>query len=220
MAPVEHDGNGKPRPGAGRRFAAVVGVVAIVALAYLGVTLVQVIAAAEGNSRGAAQAIIVLGAAQYDGRPSPVLESRLTHAIELYLEGVAPVLVVTGGAQPGDRSREATASANYLRARDVPESAIRREVDGRSTWEQLRASARFLAEEGIDEVVLVSDPLHSKRLALTAAEIGLLASVSPTPDSAFTGGARARMALRETVAVAAGRLIGFRRLTALSEVTG
>lgn len=184
---------------------------------YLGVTALQVVAAAERDDLPdqPAQAIIVLGAAQYDGRPSPVLASRLDHVVTLYEAGVAPVVVVTGGLRPGDVTEEATASAAYLHANGVPDEAIRREVQGRNTWTQLSASARFLADEGINDVVLVSDPLHAHRLALTAREVGLDARVSPTPTSVITGSARTRMAIRETVASASGRLLGFRRLTNL-----
>ncbi|MBA2319416.1 MAG: YdcF family protein, partial [Euzebyales bacterium] len=148
-----------------RALVRVVAALLLLVVAYLGTTYAQVVIAARdgaGDVGPATQAIIVLGAAQYDGRPSPVLEARLEHAVTLYDLGVAPVVVVTGGQQPGDRSREATVSAAYLLRRGVPEEALRREVDGANTWEQLAASARFLATESIDEVVLVSDPLHTK----------------------------------------------------------
>ena len=96
-----------------------------------------------------AQAIIVLGAAQYDGVPSPVLKARLDHALELYRWKIAPIIVVTGGRQPGDRFTEATAGYDYLRDLGVPDSAIRKEVHGSTTWESLRAASTFL-EEGED----------------------------------------------------------------------
>ncbi|MGI8875916.1 MAG: YdcF family protein [Egibacteraceae bacterium] len=198
----------------------VVAALLLLVVAYLGTTYAQVVIAARdgaGDVGPATQAIIVLGAAQYDGRPSPVLEARLEHAVTLYDLGVAPVVVVTGGQQPGDRSREATVSAAYLLRRGVPEEALRREVDGANTWEQLAASARFLATESIDEVVLVSDPLHTKRLSLTADEVGLRSRVSAAPDSRITGNAHARMAVRETLATAAGRIVGFRRLRNLEQ---
>ena len=195
------------------------GAAAALAVGYLAFTAVQVFSEAESGRTDVrpAQAIVVLGAAQYDGRPSPVLQSRLDHAAELYAQDVAPLIVVTGGSQPGDRSREATVSAAYLIAEGVPEQAIRREVDGRNTWEQLAASARFLADEAITDVVLVSDPLHNKRLLLIAREVGLDAQVSATPDSRIAGTNYQRMAVRETLATSLGRLISFRRMTNLDQ---
>lgn len=187
-----------------------------VVVVYVGVTGAQVWGAArsDGGVRQA-QAIIVLGAAQYDGLPSPALRARLDHAAALYRDGVAPVLVVTGGGRPGDRFDEATASVTYLHALDIPDGAIRREVHGRNTWEQLAASARFLREEDIVEVVLVSHPWHAYRLRLVADEVGLDATVSATRGGSMSAPTTWRHAARETVAVSLGRLTGFRRLTNL-----
>ena len=102
-------------------------------LVYVVVTFVQVWAASRENQAGKAGAIVVLGAAQYNGRPSPVLAARLDHALDLYHDGVAPLIVVTGGRQQGDRFTEATTGYNYLRDHGVPDDAIRKEVQGRST---------------------------------------------------------------------------------------
>ena len=119
------------------------------------------------------QAIIVLGAAQYDGRPSPVFEARLDHAAELYKQGIAPMIVVTGGKQPGDRFTEAGAGADYLHARGVPDDAILRETTSRTSWESLRGvGAVPQGRAAITRVVLVSDPFHSLRIRLIAEEIG------------------------------------------------
>jgi uncharacterized SAM-binding protein YcdF (DUF218 family) len=115
---------------------------------------------------------------------------------------------VTGGFRAGDRFTEATASATYLHANGVPDAVIRREVQGRNTWEQLAASARFLRDEDVSDVVLVSHPMHARRLELIAREVGLEASVSSTKSRTDVG-----HAARETVAVAAGQIIGFRRLS-------
>lgn len=173
--------------------------------------IVQVWWASRADQTDPVQAIVVLGAAQYDGTPSPALEARLDHAADLWDAGVAPIVVVTGGNQPGDRFTEATASATYLHARGIPDDAILREVDGTSSYESLAATARFLRERGIDEVVLVSEPYHSFRLRGIASEVGLDASVSPAED----GGRSLRSLVRETTAVSLGRLIGYRRLDSL-----
>jgi uncharacterized SAM-binding protein YcdF (DUF218 family) len=195
-----------------RAAALVVGLV----LVYLGVTLFQVWRATSGDSHEPAQAIIVLGAAQYDGRPSPVLEARLAHAVELYETGVAPLIVVTGGKRSGDRFTEAGASYRYLRDREVPEDAIMREEQGANTWSQLAAATVLLTDRGIDDVVLVSDDYHAYRLDRIAHELGLDAQVSPIDPGLSPRGKVQRLS-RETVAVAVGRVIGFRRLVNLDD---
>lgn len=185
-----------------------VALLAIVVM-YGAVTFAQVWRATDGDEVASADAILVLGAAQYDGRPSPVLERRLAHALALWERGVAERIVVTGGRQSGDTFTEATASYNWLRDRGVPDEAILKEVDGRSTYESLAAAARFLKPAGMDKVVLVSDGYHAKRAVGTAAEVGLDARVSTVE----TGRSPARTLLRETVAVGVGRIIGYGRLT-------
>ncbi|MGH8929769.1 MAG: YdcF family protein [Egibacteraceae bacterium] len=179
---------------------------------YLCVTFLQVAVAALRDEAREVQAIVVLGAAQYDGRPSPVFQSRLDHAAALYEQGLAPIVVVTGGGRPGDRYSEARAAAEYLYTRGVPDDAQRREVDGRSSWESLSATARFLSDEGIDQVLLVSDPWHSYRIESIAKGEGLDAYTSPTPTSPYTAGGTVRRLVREAGAVALGRVIGYRRL--------
>jgi uncharacterized SAM-binding protein YcdF (DUF218 family) len=187
-------------------------------LGYLGVTFAQVGLAATQDQARPAQAIVVLGAAQYDGRPSPVFRARLDHAAELYEHHLAPVVVLTGGGQPGDRYSEARAAAEYLYRRGVPDQAQRREVEGRSSWESLAAVARFLGHEGIDHVLLVSDPWHSYRIQAIAEAEGLIAYTSPTLASPYTPAGTFRRLVHETGAVALGRLIGYRRLTHLEQV--
>ncbi len=187
---------------------------------YLFVTFVQVWLEGRHDGKRPADAIVVLGAAQYDGRPSRVLQARLDHALELWRDGYADVIVVTGGNQPGDRFTEATASANYLLARGVPDDQILREVSGGSSWESLAATAVFLDDRGIDRVILVSDPYHSLRIKGIASELGLDASVSPTRTSPTSGVSELKAMVRETAAVAVGRIIGYRRLLRLEEVAG
>lgn len=191
---------------------------AVVALlvAYVAVTFLQVYRASHHDGARTAvpghfDAIIVLGAAQYDGRPSPVLQDRLDHALELYEADLADRIVLTGGRQEGDRYTEATAGYNYLRDQGVPDDALLKEVDGTSTWESLRASARFLLARDLTTVVLVTDGYHAYRVEAIAEDIGLDATVSPS-DSRLSGANEARQLARETVAVAIGRLIGFDRL--------
>jgi uncharacterized SAM-binding protein YcdF (DUF218 family) len=185
---------------------------------YVGVTFVQVWLASRDDGAHKAQAIVVFGAAQYNGRPSAVLRARLDHAIDLYHRRVAPVIVVTGGRQPGDRFTEATASADYLHTKGVPDTDILREVSGQTSWQSLAATAAFLKVRHIHDVVLVSDPFHSLRIGGMAAELGLDASTSPTRSSPITGFDVATYMGRETVAVALGRIVGFRREAGVKSV--
>lgn len=180
---------------------------------YLAVTFVQVWTASRRDEARPAQAIVVLGAAQYDGEPSPVYRARLDHAADLYQEGIAPLVVVTGGKAVGDRFSEASAGAAYLHERGVPDDVILRETSGRSSWESLAASTRFLHERGVTEVVLVSDPFHAARVGAIADEVGLEAHTSPTRSSPIQGFESMKRMAGETVKVALGRVIGFRRVS-------
>jgi uncharacterized SAM-binding protein YcdF (DUF218 family) len=185
----------------------------VVAVVYVAVTFVQVWRASNRDERlPDAQAIIVLGAAQYDGIPSPALANRLDHAAELFEEGVADLIVVTGGRQEGDRFTEAEASANYLEDLGIPGDRIERETTGDSSWQSLASAADFLQERGIDRVVLVSDPYHAMRIDGIAHELGLDAAVSPADGSSSLP-----ELARETIAVAIGRIIGYDRLVRLDE---
>ncbi len=153
-----------------------------------------------------------MGAAQYDGEPSPQLAARLDHVAELWPRGLAPLVVVTGGNRPGDRFTEAEASAAYLVERGVPEAAILREDQGTTSYESLRGVADVLGERGLDDVLIVTDPYHALRSRLIAEEVGLRAHVSPTPDSVVSGGSELVHQLEEAAGVAVGRLIGFSRI--------
>lgn len=207
MALDDQDEPVRPKARWGRRTLwTAIGLLGLLVL-YLGGTFVQVWQASRSDGARQADAIVVLGAAQYDGTPSPALRNRLDHALELYEEGLAPLIVVTGGRQEGDRFTEATVGYNYLRDRGVPDEAIRKEVQGHTTYESVAATARFLRTEGIDDVILVSGPATAKRLAGISDDVGLEAAISPSE-----GTPTLRSLVRETAAVSAGRLIGYRRL--------
>lgn len=144
------------------------------------VSAVLVLRAASHDSARSAQAIVVLGAAQYRGRPSPVLRARLDHAVGLFARGVAPMVVVTGGIAEGDTASEAAVSRVYALAAGVPDSAILLENEGRTTGQSLKRVARLLKARRIDTVVVVSDPFHVLRAELVAEREGLTAYSSPT----------------------------------------
>jgi uncharacterized SAM-binding protein YcdF (DUF218 family) len=193
-------------------------VLVAVGLAYLSVVFVQVWLAARRDDARPSDAIIVLGAAEFDGRPSKILAARLDHAIDLYRRGIAPVVVVTGGRQPGDRFTEASVGASYLHDHQVPERAILRETTGRSSWESLAAAARFLKQRHLTRVVLVSDPYQSARVEDVAHDVGLQATTSPTRTSPIKGAGEWRRFGTETIRVAAGRIFGYGRLDRHREV--
>jgi uncharacterized SAM-binding protein YcdF (DUF218 family) len=127
-----------------------------------------------------AHAIIVMGAAQYQGRPSPVLRSRLDHAVGLYAQEFAPRVVLTGGVAEGDIESEAAVSRAYVMRAGVPDTALLTENDGRTSSQSMRAVARLLHARGLDSVIVVSDPFHVFRASLLARRHGLTPVTSPT----------------------------------------
>lgn len=142
------------------------------------------------DQRQRADAIVVLGAAQYNGKPSPVLRARLDHALALYREGLAPTVVVTGGIGEGDKVSEATVGQQYLTAQGVPYQAIIVRPEGRSTQASIAAVARWAEPQGIHRVLMVSDPFHMLRLRFEARNSGLQALASPTTTSPISASLR------------------------------
>lgn len=198
---------GRPRWLSLRRVRRVVIVATVIGAGYVGLTFAQVLVVSGEDDRSPADAIVVLGAAQYDGEPSPVLARRLDRAYELWDEGVAPLVVTTGSNQPGDRVTEGFAGFEYLRFEGIPEADLLVVTDGDSSWEQLAATARVLRDLDLSSVVLVSDPYHALRLRQIADQVGLDATVSSTD-----GGSSIRQLVRETAGVSLGRILGYRRV--------
>jgi uncharacterized SAM-binding protein YcdF (DUF218 family) len=130
-----------------------------------------------------AQAIVVLGAAQYAGKPSPVLRARLDHALELWDRHLASLLILTGGTGSGDTTSEAAVGRTYARKHGVPDSAILVETEGRTTRESMRAVAGMLEVRGLQSALLVSDPFHMLRLRILARRFGFTPYTSPTQTS-------------------------------------
>lgn len=164
----------------------------------------------QRDERRTADAIVVLGAAQYDGRPSPVFRARLDHAIRLHQEGIAPFLVVTGGKLPGDRVTEAEAARRYAIERGVDPAEILVENEGRTTLESLRSVAAILRDKGLHDVVFVSDRTHMLRVLRIARDEGLTAFGSPTTTSPTdaTAGRLLRATIHELAALAVYFLTG------------
>ena len=130
-----------------------------------------------------ADAIVVMGAAQYDGRPSPVFAARLDHAIALFHAGIAPHLIVTGGKHQGDRTTEAASAREYAMAHEIPPEAILAEDRSRTTLASIRAVAGLMDEAGLRSAVFVSDPSHMLRVLRMAADEGIEGYGSPTRTS-------------------------------------
>ncbi len=147
-------------------------------------------------------AIVILGTAQYQGTPSPVFQSRLDHAADLYRRGVAPLIVVAGGKQEGDLYTEAVAGTRYLEANGVPKEALLAVAEGNDTFTSLRGAARELRERRLRSVVLVSDRRHIFRSRAITAGLRLEPHSSPTSDSPAEGTVvlRVRYTAREVAA--------------------
>lgn len=171
-------------------------VAALVALLWL-VSLTAVLLWERRDDARPAAAIVVLGAAQYDGRPSPVLRARLDHALGLWRRRLAPRVIVTGGLGDGDTTSEGAVGRRYLLKHDVPDAAILVEGRGRTTDESLAAVAALMDRSASHEVILVSDPFHMLRLSILADRYGLHAHTSPTRTSPISG--NPAVSLRYTV---------------------
>lgn len=199
------------------KFAARIALAAIVVpVAYVGLTFVQVWRVGADDQARPVDAIVVMGVAQYDGRPSPQLRARLDHVVTLWSRGVADVVVTTGGNQPGDRFTEAEASANYLIDAGVPESAILQETVGTSTYESLVAVDAALDARGMARIVIVTDPYHASRSRQIAQGLGLEAWSSSTPTSVVVGSENLRLHAKEALGIALAQVIGFRALDRLA----
>lgn len=153
--------------------------VVLAAVVGYGAAAAAVWRTAQLDQRGRADAIVVLGASQYDGRPSAIFAARLAHAKTLYDARVAPRIVTVGGKLPADRFTEAGAGASWLAQHGVPAGAVLPVPTGRDTLASLRAVDALLRGRGWRRVVLVSDPWHMLRARRMASDLGLIAEISP-----------------------------------------
>lgn len=152
-------------------------------LAYGLITFAQIYRYSRIDNAQKADAIVVLGAAQYDGTPSPVLRARLDHAAALYKNGVAKWIITTGGSRPGDLSNEAATSKKYLVALGIPAEAILTDESSLTTKQNMSRVADVLAEHALSSIVIVSDPFHMYRALTLARDLGIVAYASPTQTS-------------------------------------
>jgi uncharacterized SAM-binding protein YcdF (DUF218 family) len=179
----------------------------LLVLLVVGGTAVSIWWTARQDDRPTSDAIVVLGASQFDGRPSSVFKARLQHARALWEDGVAPRVVTVGGGQPGDRTTEAEAGAAFLEERGVEVVAV---AEGRNTLESLEAVERLMSGEGWSSAVIVTDPWHSLRSRTMARDQGIEAETSPTRagPSVRTRGTQVRYIARETAAYLYYRVLG------------
>ena len=189
----------------------------IALISYVGIAAASLIWAGSHRDTKAVDAIVVMGAAQYDGVPSPLLASRLQHALELWRQKQAPVIAVTGGKRVGDRFTEGATSRRWLTDRGVPAADIIVESVGHSTWESIENLAPLLNDANVQSVVVVSSSWHVQRAELSLEELGFRAHSSASPNGVLSGPSEKSKLIREIGGVSLGRIIGF---GTLFDITG
>lgn len=192
------------------RFAAVVFVGCVL---LWGVSVAAVIIAGAWPNTRRADAIVVLGAAQYNGRPSPVLQARLDHALDLYDRGLASHLIFTGGTGVGDTVSEAEVSRRYAMRKGVPASAIMTERDGVTSAQSVRAAAALMRSAGLESALLVSDSYHMMRLEVLARRSHIVPYRAPAANAPIddaTRRTRLEYVLRESLLFPATTVFGGR----------
>jgi uncharacterized SAM-binding protein YcdF (DUF218 family) len=194
-----------------RRVLRVVLLLLVLVVGYLAVTAVQVWLTSRHSEARPEEAAVVMGAAQYDGVPSPDLAGRLEEVDDLWRRHLVPLIVVTGYKEPGDQFTEAEASKTWLVAHGVPAGAIV-EVGGDDSWANLTDAADALHQRGFDRVLIVTDGFHEDRSLAIATDVGLKAWPVPASDSPITGWSTVPYFAKETLGVALGRIVGFQRL--------
>ncbi len=189
-----------------------VALVLLVLVTMVGASAITVWRAAHTDDASVierADIIIVLGAAQYNGTPSPVFQGRLDHGILLFQQGWADRVMVVGGKAPGDSTTEAQAGRDYLVSQGIPAASALAEPVGRTTYESLVGAAHYMKQHGMKSAFLVSDPWHNARIKRMASDLGIQGYASATWTSAATSEeTRSTGYLRETLAYLYYRVFG------------
>lgn len=185
----------------GRRFGPLLAKVVLAGILVWLALVALVLLAGNWPELERSDAIVVMGAAQYNGRPSPVLRSRVDHAIDLYRRGLAPRILFTGGVGTGDTLSEADVARRYALDLGVPDSAILVENRSRTSAESIGEAARILHDRSMESALLVSDPFHMLRLEMLARRGGLEGNRAPVPRGPIERNASLslRYVLRESV---------------------
>lgn len=195
-----------------KRALRIFGVAIISLVLYFGFNLLQVWCVGRSDEARKVDAIVVLGAAQYDGRPSPQLVARLDHAIDLWRDGTSKLIIVTGGKQLADRFTEAESAAAYLQDNGVPIEEIALENSGRTTRESLLGVRQILISRKLHSLLIVTDPYHALRARMIAQDLDMQTYVSPTRTSPVRGSENFRRQVREAGGIALSNVIGFAQL--------
>jgi uncharacterized SAM-binding protein YcdF (DUF218 family) len=187
-----------------------IGVAVLAVLLVVTSTALAIWWTARQDSRPGSDAIVVLGSAQYNGVPSSIFEARLEHAIALYEDGVAPMIVTVGGKATGDEFTEAEAGRDYLANAGIPADSLLAVPEGVDTLESMRAVSTAFDEHGWTSAVLVTDPWHAMRAERMAEDAGIEADSSPTRQgpAVETRATQFRYILRETAAYLLYRATG------------
>ncbi|TAN23163.1 MAG: YdcF family protein [Actinomycetota bacterium] len=191
--------------------------VAVVAIAiiYLVVTFIQVYKESVTARPAHSQAIVVMGTAEYNGVASHDLSARLDEADTLYRQKYAPVIFVTGGSSPGDAYTEAEVGKTYLTDKGVPSGAIVSSPVGRDSWESVVSVSKLLSARGIRNVIVVSDGFHLLRATQMISSLGFTTTAARSANSPVHGVQLVVDYARETIAVAASRIVGYKFLSVL-----
>jgi uncharacterized SAM-binding protein YcdF (DUF218 family) len=158
---------------------------ALLVLLWLAAVAAWIVWVGQRDQAGSADVIIVLGAAAYDARPSPVFQERIRHGLDLYRMGHAPALLFTGGYGTGARFAESQVARRYALREGIPDSAILIEVTSRTTLQNLLEARALMRERGLQRAIIVSDPLHMARALRLCRQLGIDAIGSPTPSTRF-----------------------------------
>jgi uncharacterized SAM-binding protein YcdF (DUF218 family) len=189
----------------------IVSLLLVALVIYLAVSLVQVWLTSRQYKPHPAAAIVVMGAAQYNGVPSPDLQARLNEAVILFKKGYANLIVVTGGKEKGDLHTEAGTGATYLASQGIPSSDIL-QAGGNDTYENVADAVPLLKARNATTVLVTTDPFHEDRSMAISSSFGLTPSPTPTKTSPIKGWSTVPYFLKEGVGVGLGRIIGFNHL--------
>jgi uncharacterized SAM-binding protein YcdF (DUF218 family) len=190
----------------------VVSMLASVVVLYFAITFVQIWLTGHEHSAKSAQAILVFGTTEDNGKPSPELQARLDNALALWRDHRAQWVVVTGGKQPGDVFTEAGVSATYLESHGVASSKILK-GSGHDTWQNVASVVGKMKDRHLVTVLTVTDPFHEDRAMAIASSQGLSPYPSPVGNSPTVKHSLWKYYLKETFGVGVGRIIGYGRLS-------
>jgi uncharacterized SAM-binding protein YcdF (DUF218 family) len=189
----------------------IVSLLVVAIVIYLAVSLVQVWLTSSEYDPHPAAAILVMGAAEYNGTPTNDLRARLGEAVILFRQGDAHLIVVTGSKEKGDLVTEAGVSKGYLVRNGVPAADIL-EAGGSNSYENVASAAPLLVARHATTVLVTTDPFHEHRSMAIASTLGLIPSPTPTRTSPITGWSTVPYFLKEAVGVGLGRILGYNHL--------